>query len=160
MKPTGFLVCDDCFDEESPQLQLGRFPVNDPQALRDPRPDRVVADSRALYGFGPVGNPSTMMHGLAGSVDIAIAPPDSLAQEDDDSISSTSTMTAIVLPFAGIFAVNPVRPIDPVQARQISFTISAAARMTTPALPFRGLPGSDPSRRIDPAQVRRVIFTR
>jgi hypothetical protein len=32
-------VCPSCWDPDQPQLQLGMFPVNDPQAVRDPRPD-------------------------------------------------------------------------------------------------------------------------
>ena len=32
-------VCKTCWDPDQPQLQLGMYPVNDPQAVRDPRPD-------------------------------------------------------------------------------------------------------------------------
>ena len=45
---TGLLVCPECLDKDQPQLQLGRWPVNDPQALRDPRPDAGLTASR--YG--------------------------------------------------------------------------------------------------------------
>jgi hypothetical protein len=38
-KTTNILVCPTCFDPDHPQLQLGMYPVNDPQALRNPRPD-------------------------------------------------------------------------------------------------------------------------
>jgi hypothetical protein len=42
-------VCPDCWDEDHPQLHLGEFPVYDPQALRNPRPDSgEYAQSRAL----------------------------------------------------------------------------------------------------------------
>ena len=34
------LVCPECWDPDHPQLQLGMYPVDDPQALRNPRPDR------------------------------------------------------------------------------------------------------------------------
>lgn len=34
------LVCRECWDPDHPQLHLGEFPVDDPQGLRDPRPDR------------------------------------------------------------------------------------------------------------------------
>jgi hypothetical protein len=34
------LVCPTCWDPDHPQLQLGMWPVDDPQALRNPRPDR------------------------------------------------------------------------------------------------------------------------
>jgi hypothetical protein len=34
------LVCPECWDPDHPQLQLGMYPVDDPQGLRNPRPDR------------------------------------------------------------------------------------------------------------------------
>ena len=34
------LVCKECWDPDQPQLHLGEFPVDDPQGVRDPRPDR------------------------------------------------------------------------------------------------------------------------
>ena len=38
-KPTNLLACPSCWDPDHPQLQLGMYPVNDPQAVREPRPD-------------------------------------------------------------------------------------------------------------------------
>jgi hypothetical protein len=32
-------VCPACWDPDQPQLSLGLYPVNDPQAVREPRPD-------------------------------------------------------------------------------------------------------------------------
>jgi hypothetical protein len=32
-------VCPQCWDPDQPQLQLGMYPVDDPQVVRDPRPD-------------------------------------------------------------------------------------------------------------------------
>ena len=32
-------VCPQCWDPDHPQLQLGMYPVDDPQGVRDPRPD-------------------------------------------------------------------------------------------------------------------------
>jgi hypothetical protein len=32
-------VCEACWDPDQPQLQLGMYPVNDPQAVYQPRPD-------------------------------------------------------------------------------------------------------------------------
>lgn len=32
-------VCPTCWDPDQPQLSLGLYPVYDPQAVRDPRPD-------------------------------------------------------------------------------------------------------------------------
>ena len=38
-KPYRVKVCKTCWDPDHPQLQLGLYPVNDPQAVREPRPD-------------------------------------------------------------------------------------------------------------------------
>ena len=32
-------VCSQCWDPDQPQLQLGMYPVSDPIAVREPRPD-------------------------------------------------------------------------------------------------------------------------
>lgn len=32
-------VCPTCWDPDHPQLQLGLYPVQDPQSVREPRPD-------------------------------------------------------------------------------------------------------------------------
>lgn len=58
-RPTGFLVCEECWDLDNPQLQLGKFPINDPQALRNARVDTNLIQSRELWGWNPVGNEST-----------------------------------------------------------------------------------------------------
>jgi hypothetical protein len=44
-KPTNILVCVSCWTPDQPQLQLGMYPVNDPQALRNPRPDNTFWQS-------------------------------------------------------------------------------------------------------------------
>ena len=38
-KTYNLLVCPACWDPDQPQLSLGLYPVNDPQAVREPRPD-------------------------------------------------------------------------------------------------------------------------
>lgn len=48
------LVCPECWDPDQPQLMLGTFPVDDPQALRNPRRDTTYATS----GLNANGNPS------------------------------------------------------------------------------------------------------
>lgn len=40
-KPYQVRVCPQCWDPDHPQLQLGMYPVEDPQALRNPRPDNT-----------------------------------------------------------------------------------------------------------------------
>ena len=44
-KNINMLVCRTCWDPDHPQLQLGMYPVDDPQGLRDPRPDRSYTQS-------------------------------------------------------------------------------------------------------------------
>jgi len=39
------LVCPQCWDPDQPQLQLGMYPVDDPQGLRNPRPDNSYVQS-------------------------------------------------------------------------------------------------------------------
>jgi hypothetical protein len=55
------LVCPECWEPDQPQLQLGMYPVDDPQALRNPRPDTtyVTAGTTGLQinpGGGPLGS--------------------------------------------------------------------------------------------------------
>jgi len=38
-KTYNLLVCPQCWDPDQPQLSLGMYPVDDPQGVRDPRPD-------------------------------------------------------------------------------------------------------------------------
>ena len=53
-KLVNILVCPECWEPDQPQLLLGKWPVNDPQALREPRPERGVAESRNMnWGWRP-----------------------------------------------------------------------------------------------------------
>jgi hypothetical protein len=52
-KQVSIKVCPECWEMDHPQLQLGMYPVNDPQAVRNPRPDV----SYAVSGIGPDGLP-------------------------------------------------------------------------------------------------------
>lgn len=38
-KTVNIKVCQECWEPDQPQLQLGMYPVYDPQAVREPRPD-------------------------------------------------------------------------------------------------------------------------
>ena len=40
-KKYDLMVCPTCWDPDQPQLQLGMYPVEDPQAVRNPRPDNT-----------------------------------------------------------------------------------------------------------------------
>lgn len=78
------LVCPECWDPDQPQLMLGTFPIDDPQALRNPRRDTtyytsgILADgsfgggSRVFqWGWNPVGG--------ASNFDAALTPNDLVA---------------------------------------------------------------------------------
>jgi len=67
-KNINMLVCPTCWEPDQPQLQLGMYPVDDPQAVRNPRPDRSYVQSGVLtdnlpsegiriiqWGWAPVG---------------------------------------------------------------------------------------------------------
>jgi len=63
-RPFKIKVCKACWDPDQPQLQLGMYPVNDPQAVREPRPDlsylvsgttglqELLTDSSSVLGVG------------------------------------------------------------------------------------------------------------
>ena len=52
-KQVNIKVCPECWEPDQPQLSLGLYPVNDPQAVREPRPDTSYYSS----GLGPDGYP-------------------------------------------------------------------------------------------------------
>ena len=66
------MVCSECWDPDHPQLMLGTFPVDDPQAVRNPRRDITYTQSGLLangsygegsrvfqWGWNPVGGASS-----------------------------------------------------------------------------------------------------
>ena len=70
-------VCPTCWDPDQPQLSLGLYPVNDPQAVREPRPDVSYAASGTdvngypsggsrdiQWGWSPIGGASNFDAGL------------------------------------------------------------------------------------------------
>jgi hypothetical protein len=70
-KQVSIKVCPECWDPDQPQLQLGLYPINDPQAVREPRPDTSYAVSglgtdgyaqdgsrQIQWGWAPVGGAS------------------------------------------------------------------------------------------------------
>jgi len=73
------MVCSVCWDPDQPQLQLGMYPVDDPQAVRNPRKDTtyvtagvntigsLTGGSRDVqWGWSPVGG--------ASNFDVALTP--------------------------------------------------------------------------------------
>ena len=45
-KEINIRVCPECWEEDHPQLKLGMHPVNDPQAVRNPRTDTTYQQTR------------------------------------------------------------------------------------------------------------------
>lgn len=67
------LVCEECWEPDQPQLSLGMYPVEDPQAVRNPRPDTSyynvgangAGGSRMIqWGWNPVGGARAWDNGL------------------------------------------------------------------------------------------------
>jgi hypothetical protein len=50
-KNVNILVCPECWEPDQPQLSLGLYPVNDPQAVRNPRPDSPSYYQAGLNGL-------------------------------------------------------------------------------------------------------------
>lgn len=56
-KQVNILVCDSCWDPDQPQLQLGMYPVDDPQAVRNPRRDTTYVTAGVnVAGFNTGGS--------------------------------------------------------------------------------------------------------
>jgi hypothetical protein len=84
-KVTGIKACPTCWDIDHPQLQLGMYPVNDPQAIREPRRDNSYYgpySSRDIqWGWNPVGGPrdnnitpsSMVVVGYVGDVTVVVS---------------------------------------------------------------------------------------
>ena len=88
------LVCPECWDPDQPQLMLGTFPVDDPQALRNPRRDttyyvagvnsdgNLSGGSRDIqWGWAPVGGASFF--------DVALTPNNLVAIASVGTVSIT-----------------------------------------------------------------------
>ena len=89
-------VCPSCWDPDHPQLQLGMYPVNDPQAVREPRPDV----SYLVSGVGPDGSPEGGSRvfqwgwnpvGGASGFDTPLTPNDLIAVSQVGTVTVTNT---------------------------------------------------------------------
>jgi hypothetical protein len=59
-KQVNIMVCPECWEPDQPQLQLGMYPIYDPQAIRNPRPDTsyiLSGNSGLLLSPADVGSP-------------------------------------------------------------------------------------------------------
>ena len=76
-KQVSIKVCKECWEPDHPQLSLGLYPIFDPQAIREPRPDVSYYQSglnvagaqgegsrMIQWGFNPVGGASASDAGL------------------------------------------------------------------------------------------------
>ena len=68
---THIKVCNNCWEPDHPQNMQGMYPVDDPQAVRNPRPDNSLGvagaeSSRGIqWGWDPVGlNNPLQLEGL------------------------------------------------------------------------------------------------
>ena len=79
-------VCEECWDPDHPQLQLGMYPVDDPQGVRDPRKDTTYVTSGVnvdgytsggsrdiQWGWAPVGGSSFQDAGITPNYLVATA---------------------------------------------------------------------------------------
>jgi hypothetical protein len=84
-KTYNLLVCPECWDPDHPQLQQGMYPVDDPQAVRNPRPDQSYYQS-GLTSDGSLGGGSRVFQwgwnpvGGASSFDTLLTPNYLVAQ--------------------------------------------------------------------------------
>lgn len=58
-------VCEECWDPDQPQLQLGMYPVDDPQGVRQPRPDTTYVTSGINAGGNLSGGSRDIQWGWA-----------------------------------------------------------------------------------------------
>ena len=89
-RKTNVMVCPQCWEPDHPQNMQGMYPVQDPQGLRNPRPDKSLAltggdySSRDIqWGWNPVGGArffdnvltpnSLVAAGITGTVMVTIA---------------------------------------------------------------------------------------
>lgn len=95
-KQVNMLVCRECWEPDQPQLQLGMYPVDDPQALRNPRPDNTYRQSGVLAD-GSIGGGSRVIQwgwnpaGGARSYDSGLTPNDLVAVGQVGTVTVVTT---------------------------------------------------------------------
>jgi len=52
---TGLMVGKDVLDKDQPQYQIGRLNINDPQGLRNARPQKDLELTRGTHAWNPIG---------------------------------------------------------------------------------------------------------
>jgi hypothetical protein len=89
------LVCPDCFDPDQPQLQLGMYPVDDPQAVRNPRRDTTYIQS-GLLADGSFGGGSRQIQWGWNPVGGARGFDDALTPNDLVATGNIGTVTVVI----------------------------------------------------------------
>jgi len=97
-------VCKNCWEPDQPQLQLGMYPVDDPQAVREPRPDTSYYQSgytglqlTTNTDFGDPGGGSRVFQwgwapvGGASGTDTGLTPNNLIAQGQVGIVTITTT---------------------------------------------------------------------
>jgi hypothetical protein len=100
-------VCPECWDPDQPQLSLGLYPVQDPQAVREPRPDvsyqqsgtsglqELLTNSNSELGIGyPEGGSRVFQWGWApvggaSSFDSTLTPNDLISYGQVGNVTIT-----------------------------------------------------------------------
>ena len=106
-KPYKVKVCKSCWNPDQPQLQLGMYPVNDPQAVREPRPDlsyvvsgttglqELLTDSTSIQGIGfPAGGSREIQwswNPVGGARDDGLTPNNLQAQSAVGSVTVSTS---------------------------------------------------------------------
>jgi len=117
---TGFLVGRDVVDPDQPQNFLGRLKINDPQSLRNPRPDTALVESRALFGFNPVGNDAVFMTASVGRVTV------STADTGNEIVNATGVSTT-----SGVGSVTVNTPVSNVSVSLTGVAVTSAVGSPT-----------------------------
>ena len=60
-RDTAILACPECFDGDHPQNRQGMFPVNDPQAIQNPRLPDILIVVEIYSGVKSVEMPSIIL---------------------------------------------------------------------------------------------------
>jgi hypothetical protein len=95
-KQINMLVCNECWEPDQPQLQLGMYPVDDPQAIRNPRRDNTYLQSGTLAD-GSIGGGSRDIQwgwnpvGMAQSFDSELTPNDLVGQGQVGTVTVVTT---------------------------------------------------------------------
>lgn len=105
-KNVNILVCPTCWEPDQPQLQLGMYPVDDPQALRNPRRDNSYNQA-----------------GLTGLQILTVNPPD---PEAEDAFGTPSGGSRVIQ-----WGWNPVGLNDPLVLSGLPNTLLSVGQVGT-----------------------------